>query len=911
VLYEDRVLFILHFDPYSGDVLPIGCHVRSFLCDVSQEMLQKNLQDVQRGLRILDCVEYLEPELAWVVPMAYRGLIIGNIKIYQDGIHVIPDFMGDLERRLMSHIDPVDIHIRFSYKSAPLLLFCFFQLTAVKVQNIITSKWRRGGMMSSVALWVLAFLLLGVDLKRQDMSREVLEKLKSTQEVISQPTDTAALSEEVEKARKAAEKEVMARSRIEKSMGGELQQFGYDIFPKMPITLTFQNIPVGPDYVIGPADNIVIYMWGNINQVLSLTVDRDGKIILPEAGVVYVWGKKFSEAKELITNALKAHYSGISVEVSLGALRTFPIYVMGKVVNPGIYRITPLINPLQALTLAGGVKKTGSLRRVKILKATGEKIDLDLYRLLVEGDQLENVVLEGGDIIFVPPIGNVAGICGSVMRPAIYELRNKESLIDLVELAGGLLPTAFIYRVQVERVVKGERRSVFDLEFKSVEDFKRKGHDFIIKNGDLVIISTILPGKWNYVAIEGNVYKPGDYELKENWRVKDLIDAALGIKKGTYLENAEIYRYLGKGRRKLITFNLGRLLDGDSTQNIPLEQWDVVRIFSEDEVLPKDSVTVIGAVRRPGAYQILENMTLKDLLFKAGNLLPEAESSNVELYRWVDNHTTRLEKIDLRDPQTLSMPVRRNDIVYVRFKPAYFEMKRVYLGGEVNYPGWYSIRKGETLKDLLERAGGLKEDAFMEGLVFVRKYVKQTELEGNARFISNLRAELLKQSTPVADFTQSEQFPIDWKAYYDYQKELITTLTSIFQLGRILADFKDTINWTIKLEDGDSIYIPPIPHTVQVIGAVCNPGAIQFEEGKDVNYYVQAVGGFTKDADKKAIYVVNSSGFVRKGNLKVNRGETIVVPPKLKTNLRVVARDVTQILSQLAIVLVSIYQLVK
>ncbi len=764
--------------------------------------------------------------------------------------------------------------------------------------------------MRSVALAAIVFLLFGCIIEAQEIPKEVLEKLKNTQTEI-EPADTTALLKEVQAARKAAEKELKARSRIEKSVGGNLSQFGYDIFPKMPITLTFQNIPVGPEYVIGPGDNIVIYMWGNINQALSLTVDRDGKIILPEAGVVYVWGKKFAEAKELIVNVLKAHYSGISVEVSLGALRTFPIYVMGEVVNPGIYRITPLINPLQALTLAGGVKKTGSLRKIKILKATGEKIELDLYQLLVEGNQLENVVLEGGDIIFVPPIGNVAGIKGSVKRPAIYELKNKESLIDLVELAGGLLPTAFIYRVQVERVIKGEKRVVLDLEFRSYDEFRRKGGDFVLQNGDLVIISTIIPGKWNYVTIKGNVYKPGDYELKEGWRVKDLIDAALGIKKGTYLEKAEIYRYLGAGRRELITFNLKRLLEGDTTQNIPLEQWDIVRIFSEDEVLPRDSATVVGAVRRPGKYQILKDMTLRDLLFRAGGLLPEAESSNVEIYKWENGRTVCVQRVDLRSPGVLELPVNRNDKVFVRFKPAYYEGKRVYIGGEVYYPGWYALRKGETLKDVIKRAGGLKNSAFLRGLVLIRRYVRNTELRENARFMSNIRAELLKQSVSTWNLPQGNQSAIDWKAYYTYQRELVSSLTSIFEPGRIHADFTDSTTWDIALEDGDSIYIPPTPNTVQVVGAVCNPGAIQYVEGKDVQYYIKAVGGFTQDADKKSVYVVTPAGFVKKGNVEVKCGDTIVVPPRIKTSFRVVARDVTQILSQLMIVFVSLYQLLK
>ncbi len=765
--------------------------------------------------------------------------------------------------------------------------------------------------MRSVALFIAGLLFIRGVSTGQQIPKEILEKLKTEKLQTPQVIDTAGLKKKVEKARKAALAETKARSVIEKSIGGGLSQFGYDIFPSMPIALTFQNVPVSPDYVVGPSDNLVIYIWGNINQQLSLTVDRDGKIVLPEAGVLYVWGKKFSEVKRLIIESLKSHYSGISVEVSLGALRTFPVYLMGEVVNPGIYKITPLINPLQALTLAGGVRKTGSLRKIKIIKSTGGKVTLDLYKLLVEGKELPDVVLEGGDIIFVPPIGNVAGIAGAVKRPAIYELKDGESLYDLIELAGGLLPTAFIYRVQVDRVVRGERRSVMDVEFRDLEEFRSKGSKFIVENGDLVSISTILPGRWNFVTIRGNVYKPGDYELKKGWRVLDLINAALGVKKGTFLENAEIYRYLGKGRRELLTFNLRKLLEGDSTQNIELEQWDIVRIYSEDEVLPKDSVRVVGAVGKPGLYPLLENMKIKDLLFMAGNLLPEADSSKGELFRMVSRDSFDIIRLDFRDSLALNMGLKRNDVLSVKFVPAYFDRARVYLGGSVRFPGWYYITKGQTFGDVIRRAGGFKNSAFPEGIVLIRKSIGQMEKSGTERFNTYLRASMMQASMPYASATSVGQGGYDLTTYFQFQKQIVNDLTKLFQPGRIFVDFSDTSNWVLELQDGDSIYVPDRPHSVQVLGAVRNPGAVMYEEGKGAMYYVNCVGGFSEDADKKALYVIGASGIVRSSRGKIREGDTIVVPPKLKTPTRLIIKDVTTILSQMAIIIVSLYQLVK
>ncbi|RLG43443.1 MAG: hypothetical protein DRN92_09475, partial [Thermoproteota archaeon] len=462
--------------------------------------------------------------------------------------------------------------------------------------------------------------------------------------------------------------EEVGPSTIELSIGHNLKQFGYEVFARMPKVLTFQNIPVSEDYVLGPGDNLIIYIWGKLNRTLSLVVDRDGKIVLPDAGIVYVWGKSYGEAKRLITERLLAQYSGISVEVSLGALRTFPVYVMGEVLLPGIYRITPLINPIQVLSLAGGPKKTGSLRKIKIIKSNGKEIIFDLYTLLVRGEPLPSITLDGGDIVFVPPIGDVVGITGMVKRPAIYEIKGNETLLDLIELAGGLTPSAFIYRVQVERIIQNERIVILDIEFSNYEDFNRKARKFHVMDGDFVNIFQIIPKRWNYVTIEGNVHKPGDYQLKEGWRVLDLIQAAFGLKKGTYLDNAELLRYTGEGRRKLISINLRKLLEGDSTQNIKLEEWDILRIYSENEVIPVDSVTIMGAVFKPGTYRLLENMRLRDLIFMAGNLKPEAESTYAELYR-TSGGRLNIIPLDLSSKEILDMPLMRNDIVHVRYKP--------------------------------------------------------------------------------------------------------------------------------------------------------------------------------------------------------------------------------------------------
>lgn len=706
--------------------------------------------------------------------------------------------------------------------------------------------------------------------------------------------------------------EEVGPSTIELSIGHHLKQFGYEVFARMPKVLTFQNIPVSEDYVLGPGDNLIIYIWGKLNRTLSLVVDRDGKIVLPDAGIVYVWGKSYGEAKRLITERLLAQYSGISVEVSLGALRTFPVYVMGEVLLPGIYRITPLINPIQVLSLAGGPKKTGSLRKIKIIKSNGKEIIFDLYTLLVRGEPLPSITLDGGDIVFVPPIGDVVGITGMVKRPAIYEIKANETLLDLIELAGGLTPSAFIYRVQVERIIQNERIVVLDIEFSDYEDFNRKARKFHVMNGDFVNIFQIIPKRWNYVTIEGNVHKPGDYQLKESWRVLDLIQAALGLKKGTYLDNAELLRYTGEGRRKLISINLRKLLEGDSTQNIKLEEWDILRIYSENEVIPVDSVTIMGAVFKPGTYRLLGNMRLRDLIFMAGNLKPEAESTYAELYRTSGGRLSII-PLDLSSKEILNMPLMRNDIIHARYKPEYFDRISVSIKGKVKYPGTYVVRKGETLKDLLKRAGGFKEDAFWEGIVFIREDLKEIEKSMSSRLYSTLRSEILKQEycSPYQYASYTGTARPDFEASVKVRQQILESLSQIYQPGRIIVDFTDTTNWNIELRDGDEIFVPAEYTTVQVLGAVYNPGAVIYEEGKSVDYYISKVGGLTKDANKGSIYVIKSSGFVERSPKRVDKGDTIIVPPQLKIPTYVWLRDLTQIISQIAIIFVSLYQILR
>ncbi|NQT74986.1 MAG: SLBB domain-containing protein, partial [Candidatus Omnitrophica bacterium] len=373
-------------------------------------------------------------------------------------------------------------------------------------------------------------------------------------------------------------------------------------------------VPIGPNYIIGPGDTLVINIWGSVQETFPVEVDREGKIMLPKAGPLYLWGIKFSEAEEKIKARLNQFYTNFNVDVSMGKIRNIQVFVMGEIREPGSYDINSQSTIFQALYAAGGPTKLGSLRRIKLIHGDQNKEEIDLYPFLLEGDNLKYSKIQSGDTIFVPSIGDVVAIAGNVKRPAIYETRSEVPLSDLLAFAGGITPTGDLQRIQVERIRNNERRVMLDIELNRSELGEFSLNDITMRNGDLVIVSPIVRLKHDFASILGNVERPGDYALSGDMKVSDLIKRAKGFMPGTYLQRAELARVTRDRTREIVPVDLEGITLG-TEEDILLNEWDILLIYSEAEVQPVPFVEIEGAVNKPGRYELTPGMKITDLIF--------------------------------------------------------------------------------------------------------------------------------------------------------------------------------------------------------------------------------------------------------------------------------------------------------
>lgn len=677
------------------------------------------------------------------------------------------------------------------------------------------------------------------------------------------------------------------------------------------------EIPAITDYVLGPGDSLKVTIWGQIQQIFTLTIDSEGKVLLPKIGPVYLWGLNFGEAERLIKEKLSSAFANIQISVSMGRLRGIKVFVLGEAKSPGAYTVSALSNSFHAIYAAAGPKKIGSMRKIKLIRKGSSEKPIDLYNILIKGDNTQDYKLRGNDIIFIPPIGAVVGIAGNVKRPAIYELKEKIKLSDLIELAGGFTPVGYLQRIQLERIEDHRRKIVSDLEFKSIADLKKSPENIELQDGDLVLVFPIVPLRYNYVSISGNVLRPGDYEFKQGLRLKELIDKAGGILPGTYLRRAEIARFKGDQTRQIIPVNLVRLLEGDESENILLNEWDVITIYSKKDVLPQFFVEIDGAVHRPGRYELTENMTISDLVFRAGGLKRSASLKNAELFRIFSNPGPDLIKIDLdkilvddfKGHNKFDLTLEPGDHLFVRELNTSAQKIIITLSGEFKYPGKYAVEKGTHLSEVIKRAGGFTENAFLDGAIYTRESVKVAQRKMIKNFLASEQEALLQEHASLAIGLGGGQAQAR-NQLIEYRKKLIEKIGTIEVTGRILIRLNKDLErfagseYDVIIEDGDTLHIPTFPSTVQVIGNVYGPGTVTYSENKGVDYYINKVGGLQKYADAKRIFIIRANGetvsrFVRA--VRVKRGDTIVVPEEFKyrTLPGLFFRDIVQTIYQI------------
>jgi protein involved in polysaccharide export with SLBB domain len=674
------------------------------------------------------------------------------------------------------------------------------------------------------------------------------------------------------------------------SLSVTLKQFGYDMFytrlQEIPVFA-----PVADNYILGPGDELYIDISGEINNSWIMTINRDGSIVLPYIGNINLWGNTYAESKKIISESFEQEFSNIEVSVSLGYLKSVNVFVMGEFNTPGIYDITVLSNPLSPLFRADGPKKSGSLRKIKYISNNGTTKVVDLYKLLIKGQPLSFLQLSDGDIILVPPIGKVVGIDGDVNRSGIYELTDGEQLSALIEMAGGLLPTAGKKRIMLERISPDGRKIVEDITFVNQSDLESISRSTKLENGDLVSVLEMPPYLHNYVEISGNVNSEGNYALKEGMTVLDLIEEAGGLRKGTYLERAELLRFTGVENPEIIEINLKDLYKESSEENIRLNEWDKLRIFKIDEVEEKFFVRIAGEIANPGVYPLNPSMEVEDLLFIARPLI--SSQNKAELFRINPDEGVYVEKIDITNAKDLKIALKPDDYLLIHKKQTYREIGHVLLEGEFNSPGLYDIKEGTTLGKLIDIAGGFTENAYLEGTIFTKKSVRKLQDEALDDLVKETRMRLLAEQRAIMGSITSEDDKLAQIKYIQIQEQQLESLKKLKNPGRVVINLKDPSQLNIPLENGDELKVPRLTGTVQVIGEVYNSTGIAYEEGLSLNDYLRIAGGPKPTADVKEIYIRRASGEVEKGKIrsasgkmggsvKIKPGDTIIVPEKVR-----------------------------
>jgi protein involved in polysaccharide export with SLBB domain len=673
--------------------------------------------------------------------------------------------------------------------------------------------------------------------------------------------------------------------------------FGHSVFLKeeTPFTEIDEQISVPADYHISPGDEVNVLIWGRINEEFHLTVDRNGRINIPRIGPVSVAGLPFNTMKNNIIKRIE-NIEGVQATISMGTLNNIRIFIVGEVNYPGQYTLSALTNAINAIFAAKGFSKHGSMRNVT-LKRNGRTIKkFDFYEFLLSGNNFGRTRLKSGDVIFVPIIKKMAAIAGNVRRSALYELKGKTTLKDLINLAGGLTPAAWVNRIQIERFVENEQQVVFDLHASSSADLP----DFTIEDGDIVKIFPVVDLDKNAVYLSGNVLRPGKYELHENMRVTDLINDYEQLLPETYFDYAIIRRKEPPSfAERIISFNLGNILeDNSSEENHFLKPLDDIIIYNKEHFQPDRTVSIDGAVTYPDTYKLLENMTIKDLILEAGGLREDASIERGELYkRELSHDSVHTVKIDFIISEAMNNNPSHNhtltklDYLYIRRKKGWEEKQIITLIGEFNFPGEYIILENETLGDLITRAGGFKPEAYLAAAILTRQAVKELEKKRTEEYISQLEMDIVTMTT---EMTSRGTPNAEVMTLLDQQKKLLEKLKRVEPIGRVVIDFEKPENYqNLQLEDGDFLYVPKNHNTVSVLGEVFNPSTFVLEkDNASVYHYTQLAGGYKETANEKDVYVVKANGTVRtKKMVRLSRynlesGDAVVIPIKLPSTDR-------------------------
>src|SRR5467141_23217 len=541
------------------------------------------------------------------------------------------------------------------------------------------------------------------------------------------------------------------------------ERFGLEVFRNTsndPRAIPM-DLPVNSDYVIGPGDGLEIDLWGGVSQRLFRVVDREGRVSLPEAGPLLVSGRSLGDAQQAVQQLLRTQYRDVSADVSVSKLRTVRVYVVGDVAEPGAYDISSLSTPLNALFAAGGITPRGSLRALKHYRGKQLVEEVDAYDLLLHGVRSDMRRLENGDTLLVPALGPQVTVDGMVRRPAIYELHSESSLADVLELAGGILPTATLRHIEVQRVETHEKRTMLTLDLSPAGDadsINKQLEAFKINDGDEVHIFPIAPYNEDAIYIQGHVLRPGRYSYKIGMSLSDLI----GSYKDLLPEPAPLYAEIVRlnppdFHPSVEIFDLTAALANPASAP-KLQPLDTVRVFSRYDFEPAPEVWIGGEVREPGKYRTSGQAHLRDVVYQAGGVTQDASFDSLQLFRTQPDGSMKILSVDLREAlagnPVDNVVIQPRDRLLVHRNPTRVDPPTVYIKGEVTKPGRYTLTTNMRVEDLVRVAGGLKRSAYTDSADLARFETNGSQKAPGDRLELNLAAAMNgdpKTDVPLRD----------------------------------------------------------------------------------------------------------------------------------------------------------------
>jgi protein involved in polysaccharide export with SLBB domain len=655
--------------------------------------------------------------------------------------------------------------------------------------------------------------------------------------------------------------------------------YGQSLFSSQNLTFApNMNMPTPANYVLGPGDEVIIDVWGDSELNVRYTVAPDGHITVPGLGRIQLSGLSVKQAELKIKNEFSTIYSDLGsgephtfLAISVGNVRSIKVNVMGEVKRPGTYTLSSFSSAFHALYAAGGTSRIGSIRNIRLFRSGKAVATVDLYEYLMKGNNMADITLQEGDIVMVEPYGILAQAIGEVKRPMWYELKEGETLEDLIRYAGGYSGNA--YRGNVSVLRKGSK----EMEAHTLGEAQYG--TFRLKDGDRAEVSTILDKYANMVEVTGSVYRPGKYAIGEQIRtVGDLIKVAQGTTGDAYLQRALLYRENEDLTRSMQSFSLDALLSGQIA-DIELRKNDLLHIPSVLSLESDFTVYIGGEVRHPDSYPYAENMTIEDIILRAGGLTEAASTARVDVYRRLkDPSGTTVPKesgerftFTLADGEIVSsdpgFTLQPYDQVVVRRSPGYEVQQNVTISGEVLFGGQYAkVSKNERLSSLVERAGGLTPHAYVKGARLTRRLTIAEQRQAREALKLKVEADVIKKEDSV-----------------NYEEQLTQVDLSNRPVG---IDLEKALKHPggpedIILRDGDALSIPQFEATVRISGGVLYPNTVTYKKNKKLGYYINQAGGYSRLAQKRNPYVVYMNGQVASGYwARIEPGCEIIVPER-------------------------------